>query len=85
MFDLRTKLLSEFVAALAANPALSLTNDELIARALDLAIAVEQTIASYDPLVAEQVRKDEQTADLIYQYSINQASKTSTPEENPDE
>lgn len=91
MFDLRTEFLGKFAAAIVANPDYSpMATADVMEFALELAIAAEQTAASYDPLLAEQLKKDSQTAEAIRQQLARQeaeasAPEASAPEESPNE
>lgn len=83
MFDLRTEFLGKFAAAIVANPDYSpMATADVMEFALELAIAAEQTAASYDPLLAEQLRKDQQTADAIRQ-QLAQAEPAPTEDPQP--
>lgn len=89
MFDLRTAIARDvFNTLIAAEEATFFTSDELRRLAITAVNAgkvLEAAIAEYDPLLAEQISKDNQTAEVIRQQLARQEPEASAPEESPNE
>lgn len=85
MFDLRTAIVRDvFNTLIEAEGESFLTLDRLRSLAMtavNAGKALEAAIAEYDPLVDEQRRKDQQTADAIRQ----QPAPTEDPQPQPQE